>query len=183
MIDLDRLLRLRLVVARHGEMDRAAWWNTRGMLGRHGAIALQRGLPRTHKFAQARVVFAVARLRCQELFDPPGCVTLWKLPIEVEDEFEEHWQRWLGAPGQWDPLFDRLAGSGEDELLSELAGCELITPVEAESIHALRRSAEGRAVQLRGERDLTEQLVTFLAAGFAKGERGAPAIPYARLAG
>ncbi len=115
MIDFDRLLKLRLVVARQGEMDRAAWWNTRGMLGHHGAIALQRGLPRTHKFAQARVVFAVARLRCQELFDPPGCVTLWKLPVEVEDEFEEHWQRWLDAPGQWDPLFDRLARSGEDD--------------------------------------------------------------------
>ena len=40
MISLDRLLKLRLVVARHGEMDRAGWWNTNGMLGRHGAIAL-----------------------------------------------------------------------------------------------------------------------------------------------
>ena len=27
-LDLDRLLRLRLVVARHGEMDLAEWWNT-----------------------------------------------------------------------------------------------------------------------------------------------------------
>jgi len=39
-IDLDRLLKLRLVVARHGEMDRAGWWNTNGMLGRYGGIAL-----------------------------------------------------------------------------------------------------------------------------------------------
>ena len=29
-IDLDRLLRLRLVVARSGEMDLARWWNTKG---------------------------------------------------------------------------------------------------------------------------------------------------------
>jgi hypothetical protein len=183
MIDLDRLLKLRLVVARHGEMDRAAWWNTQGMLGRHGVIALQRGLPRTHRFAQARVVFAVARLRCEELFDPPGCVTLWKLPVGVEDEFEEHWQRWLGAPDQWGPLFDRLEESGEEGLLSELAGCELVAPAEVESVRALRRSAEGRAVQLRGECDLTDELVTLLAASFAKGEHGTPAIPYARLSG
>ena len=80
MIDLDRLLKLRLVVARYGEMDRAAWWNTRGMLGHYGEMAVEPGLPRTHRFARARVVFAVARLRCDELFDPPGCVTLWKLP-------------------------------------------------------------------------------------------------------
>ena len=64
-VDLDRLLKLRLVVARHGEMDRSRWWNTQGMLGRHGALVLERGFPRTHFFAQARVVFAVARARCQ----------------------------------------------------------------------------------------------------------------------
>ncbi len=182
MIDLDRLLRLRLVVARHGEMDRAAWWNTRGMLGRHGAIALQRGLPRTHRFAQARVVFAVARSRCQELFDPPGCVTLWKLPIDCEDAFEEHWHRWLSALDQWDPLFERLESSKEGSLLTELAGSDLISPAEIEEVRALRRSAEGRAVQLNGEHRISDDLVTLLAAGFAKGERGAPAIPYARLA-
>ena len=33
-LDLDRLLRLRLTVARHGEMDAARWWNSKGMLGR-----------------------------------------------------------------------------------------------------------------------------------------------------
>lgn len=182
MIDLDRVLRLRLIVARHGEMDRAAWWNTRAMLGRHGAIALQRGLPRTHRFAQARVVFAVARSRCQELFDPPGCVTLWKLPIKLEDEFEEHWHRWLSSPNQWDPLFDRLEASKEPSLLTELASSELISPAEIETVRALRRSAEGRAVQLNGEHRISSDLVTLLAAGFAKGEQGAPAIPYARLA-
>jgi hypothetical protein len=33
-IDFDRLLKLRLVVGRVGEMDLAKWWNTRGQLGR-----------------------------------------------------------------------------------------------------------------------------------------------------
>ena len=36
-IDLDRLLKLRLVVARFGEMDLATWWNTKGQLGRLGS--------------------------------------------------------------------------------------------------------------------------------------------------
>ena len=51
-IDLDRLLKLRLVVARFGEMDLAKWWNTMGQLGRLGAAALRtfsihvRGAPR-----------------------------------------------------------------------------------------------------------------------------------------
>jgi hypothetical protein len=62
-LNLDRLLKLRLIVARFGEMDLARWWNTRGQLGRHGAAAIRRGFPRTHYFAQARSVFAVAALR------------------------------------------------------------------------------------------------------------------------
>jgi hypothetical protein len=53
-------------VARMGEMDRAQWWNTKGQLGPLGAMALSRGLPRTHYFAQARSVFAVAAHRCDQ---------------------------------------------------------------------------------------------------------------------
>jgi len=68
-LNLDRLLELRLVVARFGEMDLAKWWNTKGQLGRLGALALRRGFPRTHRFAQARAVFTVAAFRCAEVFD------------------------------------------------------------------------------------------------------------------
>ena len=84
MLDLGFLFKLRLVVARFGEMDLAKWWNTKGQLGPLGAAALRRGFPRTHHFAQARSVFAVAAHRCAEVFDPPGCVTLWRLPEEIE---------------------------------------------------------------------------------------------------
>ena len=38
-----------------------------------------------------------------------------------------------------------------------------------------------RAVELRDARELDDELITLLAAGFAKGEQGAPAIPYAKL--
>jgi hypothetical protein len=31
--DLDQLLKLRVIVARFGEMDVAGWWNTKGQLG------------------------------------------------------------------------------------------------------------------------------------------------------
>jgi hypothetical protein len=181
MIDLDRLLKLRLVVARHGEMDRAGWWNTNGMLGRHGTIALHRGLPRTHRFAQARVVFAVARARCEELFDAPGSVTLWRLPADVEDRFADRWQVWLRESDRWNPFFGELSSSEPAELLAELVARDLISREQSDAVQGLRRSAEGRAVQLPGECELDDDVVTLLAAGFAKGERGAPAIPYAQL--
>ncbi len=100
MIDLDRLLKIRLTVARFGEMDHPRWWNTKGQLGRHGAMVLRRGFPRTHRFARARSVFAVAAHRCAELFDPPGCVTLWRVPEAVEEAFDARWERWLDNAGE-----------------------------------------------------------------------------------
>ena len=53
-IDHSRLLKLRLIVARHGEMDVARWWNTNGVLGGKGNLLMSRRFPRTHHFAQAR---------------------------------------------------------------------------------------------------------------------------------
>ena len=159
MIDLDRLLKLRLVVARHGEMDRAGWWNTNAMLGRYGAIALGRGLPRTYRFAQARVVFNVARSRCEELFNAPGSVTLWRLPAEIEDRFDEHWQSWLGDGDAWASFFDDLATLEETDLLSALRERDLLSDAHVETIQSLRRSAEGRAVPLPGERVVDDNLI------------------------
>lgn len=182
-VDLDRLLKLRLIVARFGEMDVARWWNSKGMLGRHGAVVLKRGFPATHYFAQARVVFAVARSRCEELFNPQGCMTLWNLPAEVEEAFEDRWQDWLDEGPRWNPLFERLAQLKDGDLLEAMSDLELLTPAERDATLKLRRSAGGRAVPLPGTHRPDTEVVTLLAAAFARGEAGSPAIPYARLEG
>jgi hypothetical protein len=103
-INFDRLLKLRLIVARFGEMDLAKWWNTRGQLGRLGTAAIRRGFPRTHYFAQARSVCAVAAHRCREVFDPPESVTLWRLTEQLEEEFEANREHWLDRAGEWQPF-------------------------------------------------------------------------------
>ncbi len=90
-IDLDRLLALQLGIARVAEMDLAKWWNSTGQLAQLGAPALRRGFPRTHHFAQAKTVFAVAAARCEAVFDLPGSVTLWKMPEDIEEEFDARW--------------------------------------------------------------------------------------------
>ena len=180
-LDLDRLLRLRLVVARIGEMDLAKWWNTQGMLGSRGASVLRRGLPRTHFFAQARVVFAVARSRCAELFSPPGCITLWELPAELEDQFDERWQSWLDDTETWGPVFEQLSQITDPDLLAALDAFGLLTAEHTEAVSKFKRSAEKRAVLLPGSGDLTDDVLTLLAAGFARGEASSPAIPYFRL--
>lgn len=182
-LDFDRLLKLRLVVGRYGEMDAARWWNTQGMLGPRGAVVLKRGLPNTHYFAQARVVFAVARARCHELFDPPCCMTLWSVPAEVEDQFEEHWQDWLDQGEAWRPFFEHLSILRCDDLLRSLSELELVSSAQLEAVRKLRRSAGNRAVALAGTHSPTDHLIALLAAAFALGEPGSPAIPYARLDG
>jgi len=108
-IDFDRLLKLRLVVGRFGEMDLARWWNTQHMLGQPGATVLKRGFRRTHLFVQARVVFAVAKSRCAKIWQPDQCMTLWHLPAEVEDQLEERWHHWLDEIDRWTPFFQEIA--------------------------------------------------------------------------
>ena len=180
-IDYERLLKLRLVVARVGEMDLARWWNTQGLLGTRGKVVLARGFPHTHCFAQARVVFTVARARCHELFDPPGCATLWSLPAKVEDQFEEHWQDWLDDMEKWTPFFERLMTVNDADLLGVLRSFGLVNNEQADAASRLRRAAENRAVPLPGTRRLDDETLTLLAVGFSRGESGSPAIPYARL--
>jgi hypothetical protein len=180
LIDLDRLLKLRLVVARFGEMDAAKWWNTRGQLGALGTAALRRGFPRTHHFAQARSVFAVAAHRCTEVFDPPVSVTLWRLPEAIEEDFDARWEHWLDHAIDWQPFFKSLE-IPQTDLMEMLRIAKLVNERDTEAFSRLRRSAEGRAVPLPGTFSSTDDEIALLALGFARGDVGALAVPYMRL--
>jgi hypothetical protein len=182
-LDLDRLLRLRLVVGRFGEMDIAKWWNTNGQLGRLGTAALRRGFPRTHYFAQARSVFAVAAQRCSEVFDPPDSVTLWRLPEAIEDEFDARWEHWLENTAGWIPFFEQLETFEGTDLHATLRTFGLTNDTDSHARSKLRRSAEGRAVALPGLFTGTDEDVALLALGFARGEPGTLAVPYAMVNG
>ena len=178
-IDFDRLLKLRLVVARFGEMDLARWWNTQGQLGEFGAV-LRRGFPHTHYFAQARSVFAVAAHRCTQLFDPPRSVTLWRLPEPIEEEFEVRWEHWLDHAAEWEPFFNRLALIDGKDLVASLREFAALDRSELDRSGRLRRTAEGRAVPLPKPFRGTNDDIALLALGFSQGEPGAPAVPYAQ---
>jgi hypothetical protein len=180
-LDLNRLLKLRLTVARFGEMDNATWWNTDGVLSRKGGLLLSRGFPKTHRFAQARLVFTVARARCLERFPHvPGCVTLWSLPAAVEDAFDARWEHWIEDADVWSSFFASLEESASD-LIEILLDQALITAEQVEEVNRLRRSAEGRSVPVSGVRPVDDDTVTLLAAGFSRGKIGELAVPYARV--
>lgn len=180
-VDLDRLLKLRLAVARFGEMDCAKWWNTQGVLGSRGEAVMQRGFPRTRRFAQARVVFAVARARSDEVFSAPRSVTLWSLPLELEDQFEDRWQHWLDDAASWGDFFDSISDPPTADLLTFLVSLGLIDSAQADRARTLHRSHEDRAVQLGALHSIDDDALAMLAAAFACGETGKPAIPFAPL--
>jgi hypothetical protein len=180
--DFEKLLKLRVAVARFGEMDGAKWWNSRGQLGRHGASVLRRGFPRTYRFAQARSVFAIAAHRCAEVFDPPGCATLWRLSDEHEEAFDAQWENWVDRAHEFAPFFESVESPGTGDLVDVLQNLDLVDSVDIEAYGRLRRSAEGRAVQLPTPFAGTDREVALLALGFGRGEPGALAVPYARMA-
>lgn len=180
-LDLDHLMRLRLIIGRYGEMDNARWWNTKGLLGSLGALALRRGLPKSHFFAQARAVFAVAADRCRKVFDPPSAITLWKLPAIVEERFDAEWAAWTETQDEWAPFFERLSGIGGSDLLAAMLDLGVIDDRDADEARALRRAADNRAVPLSGVRQISTETLKMLAAGFFRGEPGELAVPYAKI--
>ena len=120
----------------------------KGQLGQLGAFALRRGFPRTHRFAQARAVFAVASFRCAEVFDPSGCVTLFRLSESIEEDFDARWEHWLDNAAAWMPFFEQSGaelriGFASNSLTS---GGLTFGGIQAQRNVALRRDA-GRTAQ------------------------------------
>ena len=180
-MDLDLLLKLRLIVARFGEMDIAKWWNTRGQLGPLGASALRRGFPRSHYFAQARAVFAVAGQRCTEVFDPPSSVTLWRLPERIEEEFRTRWEYWLDNSSDWTPFFKQIEQPAGLDLAAHIRALGIVTDNAVKEAARVRWQAGHPAVALTGSFGGTDHDIALLALTFARGGVGALAVPYMRL--
>ena len=63
--------------------------------------------------------------------------------------------------------------------LSGVTLCCIDTANHALALRALRRSAEGRAVPISEPFSGTDQDIALLALGFARGETGSLAVPYA----
>ncbi len=179
-MNFDRLFTLRLVIARYGEMDMAKWWNSKGQLGQLGSMALHRGFPRTHSFAQARSVFAVAAHRCTEVFSPPGCATFWALPETIEEEFDLRWEKWLDAPGPWVETFKKLESMKAGDLISCLKNFDLVRESDMKAFSRLKVSTAGNSILLPEAFSEKDEDVTLLAMAYSKGTEGSLVIPYAK---
>lgn len=178
-IDQNHLLRLRLVVARVGELGLAGWWGSNAVLGAMGAMAYQRGFPRSHRWARARVVFELARVRCQERFPDSDSITLWHLPAAVEEQFEHTWSQWIGDEEAWPAFFDRLQNWDSPDLIQALKSFGLWSWELDAGIGKVTPS--GASIQLPSTIRLSDQDLSLLAGGFSKGSVGTLVVPFLRL--
>lgn len=180
-IDLEHLLKLRVVVARVGEMDLAKWWNTNGQLGRYGDAAVRRGLPRTHSFAQARSVAAVAANRCDEVFSLANTVTLWRLPASVEERYEARWEHWLDNAAEWRWFFEEVSALDTTDVRAALQHFHIGAEDGYEVIERAELGPGGRSLELPGPFTGTPYELEQLALGFRRGAVGSLTVPYAKL--
>ena len=180
-LDLAHLYKLRVAVGRFGEMDTARWWNTQEVLGPRGETVYRRGLPKTHFFAQARVVLTVAARRSAEVYrHRPGEITLWEFSAARERALDRAVQDWQDRAAEWDLFFRAIQACDGTDLLGWLEALDLINGAVAAEARTLRRSADGRAVLLPGALSEGDTTVRLLAAAFFRGEPQRLAVPYAR---
>ena len=163
-IDVKKIAAIRMVVARQGEMDRSKWWNTKGLLSRVGELAISRGFPKSHVFARARAAFAVASSRSEEVFNPPDSYTLWRLPVEIEDQLEDAWAGWLESPDEWKDLLARIDAAGDKDLISVLTSLELVSEQTVNRSKGLRRADDLKSVPIKLNAEPVIEAIELLAA-------------------
>lgn len=179
-VDCEWLLKLRVAVARCGEMDLSRWWNTSKQLGPSGASVLQRGFPRTHQFAQARSVIAIASHRCEQLLSQTDAITLWRLPEAVEDRFESHWETWLDRHADWRPFFEAVAAIRNGDIVAATTELGLVTSDEVKALQAIQAEPQGRGLIIGKTFTGQRRQIALLALGFSVGRANDPVIPFVR---
>jgi len=176
---LDQLLKLRMAVGRYGEMDQAGWWNTKGLLGSAGDTLLSRGFPRTHALIQARTVFTVADARCTSLLSVPNGVTLWRLPAELEDQFQARWSYWLSNSSEWEAFLRQVSETLLDKgLLSGLMSLNLITEGHKQAAEKAAMQRKDNYVSIGVFEHIDEEVIANLAASFAAGTPKDLVVPF-----
>jgi len=177
---LNHILKLRIAVGRHGEMDRAEWWNTRGIMGSKGGVVLERGFPRTHPLVQARIAFSVAEDRCKSVFTASDTATLWSLPAELEDQFESNWSQWLSQGDLWDNFLEKVNGATEEGLTRGLKSLGLIEQVHVDQ--AMEADRQGASAQISSDvNEVDGGVASTLAASFALGGENDLVVPFITL--
>jgi hypothetical protein len=124
----------------------------------------------------------VAAARCAQIFDPPGSVTLWRLTDPLEERLETLWEGWLDHAKSWRPFFEGVAAIKATDLAACLSEFDLVTAEDVAATRSLKKSKDGRSMQMPGSFDGSRKAVVMLALSFGYGSPGNLVVPYARRA-
>jgi len=161
-------------------MDRAGWWNTRGVMASKGGVVIERGFPRTYPLVQARIAFSVAEDRCKSVFSASDAATLWSLPAELEDQFESNWSQWLSHGDRWDNFLEKVNDATEEGLTRGLKSLGLIEQVHVDQ--AMEADRQGASAQISSDvNEVDGGVASTLAASFALGGENDLVVPFITL--
>lgn len=177
-VDAEWLFKLRVVIARCGEMDLGRWWNSSKQLGAAGRTVLSRGLPRTHHFAQARCLAAIADQRCCQLLGDDRAITLWRLPASIEDAIERRWEGWIDDAAAWGVFFASVAALSKSNVANALKALDLVDAAELKAAAGLKRSVDERGVMVAKTFSGARRELALLALGFGAGSVNDPVVPF-----
>lgn len=109
-----------------------------------------------------RAAFAVAASRAVEVVNQPDSLTLWRLPVEIEDQIEDAWARLLETPEPWKQFLTDLEQYSGCGLLAVLTKRDLLSPSTAERVGKRRRADELRSVPVKAAGESVEELFAIL---------------------
>jgi hypothetical protein len=101
-------------------------------------------------------------------------------PSLLKEMFDATWERWLDQADEWTPFFQKLEALKQNDLRIALQQFDALADDESDLFSRLRRSAEGRSVLLPAPFTGANRDIALLALGYARGEPGSIAVPYAR---
>jgi hypothetical protein len=100
----------------------------------------------------------------------------------LEERLEALWEGWLDDAKSWRPFFERVAGIKGTDLPACLSELELVTADDVATTRNLKKSTDGRSMQMPGLFDDSRTSVAMLALSFGYGSSGNLVVPYARRA-
>jgi hypothetical protein len=110
-------------------------------------------------------------------------VTLWRLTDPIEERLETVWEGWLDDAKSWRPFFEKIAAIKAADLSACLIDLNLVTAEEVAATRSLKKSSDGRSMQMPGLFDGSRKSVVMLALSFGNGSPGNLVVPYARRGG
>ena len=185
-MNLRQIFKLRLIVAAIGESTRMNWWNS-NVLSLTGEFLFKQGFPRSTGFAQTRACYRAAELACNEALGiaigekEANICHLFKLPIYLEDAYEDERRVWMDETvDNWSKPFRKTCELKLDQWPEALIDLADLNP-EAIKWAKNQSSEDTKAICIGKTQEINQMHIERLTAGFICGQKDKIFVPYIDL--